>query len=243
MADRRRTLEVLIAAAVAPIFATRLSLAQDIAGGLIAPPAGTMQYTRTIARDLRDGQEIRCTRIFDVEFRRFDHGYMLHGAQRSARVEAPAPLAGLARLEEQRDESGLFPLALDALGRLLSHASDLQRMDEVSEALELAVAAIADQPSDRIDGQQRAILLGALHNASQGMTAHMPVDLFAPDTGQRHLTRAIPLPGGEEGVVETVFAGLRNLDTGLLDEATRTIVTRIGEDSRRTVETWALSGS
>ena len=240
-ADRRQVIGMAIGAALAPVLCTRTGFAQAMGGGLIFPPSAPMDYRRTLARDLVDGRKITMLRRFSVEFRPADVGYMLHGRQVGCNVEAPAALAQFARLEEQRDESGIFPLELDQFGQLRAGFDEAAQESEIAAALAEATRTVVAYADARGDEAGEAQLVSALHMASEGATAHMPLDLFAPREGARTNEQMLELPGGLQGFVETRFVAERDGATGLLRRASRHIATRIGNERRETAETWQLS--
>lgn len=237
--DRRSMLQLAMAAAIAPAAFTpaRASTPDQ----LIAPPSGQMRYCRTIVRDLADGTNITVNRQFLVEFRRFGGGFMLHGAQDSVSVDAPPALAQFSELEMARDESVLFPLALDPFGQILSSDNVSRTGNDVGYAVDRALAQIARQPIAEEEREQLAAFVMALQQASQRVTAHLPADLFAPEASPRREERRIALPGGGEGMVASQFGGVRDRDTGLMSTAEREVLTVVASSSKRQRERWTLA--
>ena len=241
-ASRRDALRLALCAAVAPMVASRaMARQQDIAGGLIAPPVTPMRYTRVVERDMVDGQVFRVTRDFEVEFRRFDAGFMLHGAQTGVATQCPDALQRFADLEAARDESALFPIALDPLGTILSAGPDPLSGEHVGDAIEEALAVLAAQPIPAVQRDMLRDFVAALHIVGQRITAHMPADLFAPAEPSRTDEQIISLPGGGEGLIRTEFTGETDTATGLLRRASRSIVTQAGDSRRTTGERWSLT--
>lgn len=238
--DRRTVVRGAIAAAIAPLIATRHAHAQDASGGLIAPPDHPMTFQRAITRTLVDGRSFRVARSFAVEFRRFSDGFMVHGEQVDVAVEAPPALAQFAELERTRNESGMFPIALDPFGRILSPGHELGDGGVVDRAVRQALAALAGQPLAQGERATLQNLVTALHTAGQDVTAYLPFDLFAPPISSRQQEQGINLPDGAHGRVLTLFEGRRDDGTGLMREAMREIVTEV-DDSRRIIrEQWSL---
>jgi hypothetical protein len=229
-----------MAAAIAPtLCATRVSAAAP--DRLIAPPTGPMRYTRSVTRDLIDGEMVRATRIFDVTFRRFAGGFMMHGQQVEAKLEAPASLAAFVQLEEARDESDLFPIALDPFGQILSSRIAQPAGQNVRMAVDAAVEQIASQPISADEREQLSRFVSAMQLASQRVIAHLPTDLFAPAETSRRDERRVALPGGVEGKVATVYECERDSGTGLMRAASRDVVTIVADSSRGTRESWSLA--
>lgn len=239
--DRRTAIRLAMASALATQFSGRALAAQDFGGGsLIAPPEGSMVYRRSIARELVNGDFMRCTRTFTVEFGAVREGYLLSGAQTGVEVDAPPSLASFAELEEQRDESALFPIALDAFGQIQSPAGDPLNPDAVAAAVQQSISALGRQA---IPGAEREALqqfISAFHAAGQRVTAVLPPDLFAPTRVPRRTAQEIVLPDGATGEVESLFEGSLDGATGLMVSASRQIVTRVDESRRTTMESWSL---
>ncbi|WAT17163.1 hypothetical protein OZN62_09480 [Aurantiacibacter sp. MUD11] len=240
--NRRSTLQLAMVAAVAPLVGSSRAAA-TVPDRLIAPPATPMRYVRTVSREMAGGAHFTVTREFTVEFRQFAGGFMLHGNQLAAAVDAPAQLAHFARLEESRDESAIFPLALDPFGRILSTEIAPPAGEEVRLAVEEALTDLASQPIAEDERAQLSQFIAALQGASRRVTAHLPADLFAPASTPRREEQRIALPGGAEGRVETSFAGERDGQTGLMRVAARNVVTVVADSSNRVHEEWRLSGS
>ncbi|KLE34296.1 hypothetical protein [Aurantiacibacter luteus] len=241
--DRRRAIALALAAALAPVAASRGARAQVITGHLIAPPAAPMIYRRQVSRELVDGNRFSVARDFAVRFEPFAGGYSVRGEQLAVAVEAPPALARFADLERQRDESGLFPIALDAFGRILEEnvSGIAGEGSEIERAFSEALAALSalGLPSSESEMWQRFV--GAVHAAGQGITAYLPVDLFAPAAVPRREEQNIALPGGGEGMVSTMFSGETDRATGLMRAAEREVTTETEGSRRTTVEHWTLA--
>ncbi|WP_162925109.1 hypothetical protein [Aurantiacibacter odishensis] len=239
--DRRGALVLGLAGAVATTFVSTPAVALPVER-LIDPPEGPMRYTRSVTRDLIDGTPFTVTRHFRIVFQPFAEGFMLHGEQQDVRVDGPEVLAPFAELERARDESGLFPIALNAFGQILSSQIAAPAGPHLRQAVDEAVAEIASHPIGEDEHQQVAQFLRALQQVGNRVTAHLPLDLFAPSSQSRHEERDIVLPGGVEGKVESVFEAERDERTGLMREASRSVMTRVAQTSRGTRERWSLSG-
>ena len=241
--DRRRALQLAIAATIAPAILSRRAMAAALAppGRLIAPSDLPMRYTRAIARQLVDGAMLTVTREFDVRFARFAGGFMLQGQQVDARVQAPEKLAGFAALEEARDESGMFPIALDPFGQILSAQIALPPEGKLSQAVDEALARLATQPIGSDEREHLSQFLSALEQAGQQVTAYLPTDLFAPSTHSRHEAFDVALPDGSHGRVETTFESDWHAGTGLMQAARRDVTTTVADSRRGTFESWSLT--
>lgn len=238
--DRRSAMQIAMAAAIAPAVCSSRALAAPV-DRLIAPPSAAMRYARTVVRELVDGSPFAVTRAFDVSFERFAGGFMLRGAQADVQVDCPRALSDFAELERARDESALFPIALDAFGQILSSQIATPAGTDVRRAVNEALGELARQPISEDEREQLSQFVSVLQQAGQRVTAHMPTDLFAPASLARRDEESIALPGGMEGRVETTFECERDAETGLMRAANRTIVTHVAGTSRCTRERWSLT--
>ncbi len=239
--DRRGALRLALAAAIAPTFASSQAQAQAVTGGLIDPPTGPMTYRRTVSRDLVDGKSFSVSRFFTVEFHRFAEGFMVHGQQVDVAVNAPEELSPFAGMEAARDESGLFPLAIDPFGLMLSYDQHAAAGPAIQQAVDRTLSALRDQQMLQEERAMLSAFVAAVHSAGNRITAHMPVDLFAPAGPLRQEELSIALPDGGEGHVVTRFSGETDSNTGLMRFASREIVTEVGDNRRMTSESWNLA--
>ncbi len=232
-AERREALRLALGAALLPLFGSRPVLATPATQQLIAPPVGDMIYRRILQRDLPGGAQFRVTRDFAVRFEAFGRGFQLTGQQILAHVEAPANLAQLAALEEQRVELGIFPLLLDSSGRIVDGSDDLPNQ-QIASALVEVRRRLGET------GEEASTLVEALHMAGSQLTAELPHDLFAPAEGPREEHQQVTLPWGDVGEVATRFEAICDPQTRLMRSARREVVTRMGSDERRSGELWEL---
>lgn len=235
LAARRAVLRSALGMALLPFLSARsASAATGEPGGFIAPPATDMIYRRTLQRQLPGGIMLATTRDFRVRFTSSAMGgYWVDGSQVSARVDAPANLASLARLEEQRVESGIFPLALDQQG-LIVDGADVPINHQLVLALEDVRQRFAGEGGEVRD------LLDALDASSARLIAYLPQDLFAPPENAMEQRQTITLPWGQTGEVRVRFAASRSPDTHLMRLATREVVTMLEGQERRSTERWEL---
>ncbi|WP_338242010.1 hypothetical protein [Aurantiacibacter hainanensis] len=238
--DRRSALQLALAAAIIPALHPVRALA-SVPGRLIAPPGVPMRYSRAVSRDLVDGALFTVSRDFAVEFRPFDDGFILHGAQSQVRVDCPDSLAAFADMERSRDESGLFPIGLDPFGQILSGSIAQPATGDLDAAVDRALDALAAQRLAADEREQAARFVSALQQAAQRITAFLPTDLFAPTSRSRRDERTVALPGGAHGSVETVFECEHDSQTGLMRSARRDILTTVAGSTRATHERWSLT--
>lgn len=239
--DRRGSIRLAMAGAIASSLSVKAGAQQIANGGLIAPPDSPMLYRRVVERDLIDGQSFRVTRNFHVVFSAIAEGYLLQGRQTAVSVEAPEALARFRALEEERDETGLFPIALNAFGQIQSPNPEPFGARQVEAAITQALAALEQLPMPESEREQARRFVSALHSAGQGITAVMPHDLFAPSGMPRRTEQLVALPDGVAGRVETVFDGQLDARTGLMSAAMREIVTAVDGSRRMTREEWSLA--
>lgn len=236
-ADRREMLKFALGASLLPLLASQRVAAEMPGSSSILPPSGNMLYRRRLVRGLPDGKTFTVTRDFRVRFEPVAAGFILGGEQLSARVEAPEALASFAAIEEQRVETGMFPLMLDAAGQIVEGNAELSAsaaehaMRDVRQRFPVETGKQANEAVDFIE---------ALHNTGTRLTAELPRDLFAPVDNSRSDRREIALPWGDKGEVTTHFEAERDPLTQLMRHAHREVITRMGNDMRRNFEGWDL---
>jgi hypothetical protein len=233
-ADRRTALRLAIGAAMLPVLASGRVMAQQPGEGTgFTPPSGLMVYRRILARQLPGGAQLRVARDFSVQFASSGGGFEVSGHQIAVQVEAPAAIGRFAELEEQRIETGIFPLLLDQSGRIVD-GQEARPSEEFVLAL--------DDARRRHDGSsdEAELLVQALHATGSRLTSQLPADLFAPEQTAREAREEILLPWGDSGEVVTLFQAARDPGTGLMRAARRDVVTRLGSDERRSGEEWQL---
>lgn len=232
-AARRDALRLGLGAALLPLLGTRQAFASEVPAKHIAPPTSEMIYRRVLERELPGGAVLRVARDFAVRFESVGRGFQLSGRQILAQVDAPANLAQLAALEEQRVELGIFPLLLDSSGRIVDGSDDLP-----NEQIFNALAEVRRRLGST--GEEAGTLVEALHAAGPQLTSELPLDLFSPAEGAREEHQQITLPWGDSGEVATRFEAVCDPQTMLMRSAQREVITRLGSDERRSGERWEL---
>lgn len=203
-----------------------------------APPEGPLLLTRTVRRPLPGGQEIRARRSYEVRFVREAGGFRLDGTLVDVSLEAPPLLESLAALERRRPDEGMFPMRLDAAGRLLP-AAERPQSDAVRGAVARTSAAVDRTRLADFDRQQAEAFLGQL-NERAGHNP-WPEDLFRPAAAQRRAARTLPLVNGARGRVVVETTARTAGDGALVAFYARTITSDLGGDSRTTYEEWTLA--
>lgn len=234
--DRRTALTLVTAAAllpIAPVIPAR-------AAARFAPPAVPMLYTRRLERVLPDGASFVVTRSFAVRFVPEGPGFRVEGRQMSVEVAAPALLERFAQMERQRVETALFPIALDSAGRIVGHAEG-QGSAQLDAAVREALDRVDRAPFTAGERAEAVRFVEALHQSAGKVLTEPPADLFAPEGAPREERREVALPGGGSGTVRVRFSAESDPTTGLLREAMREVVTELGGDRRRTLESWRLA--
>jgi hypothetical protein len=236
-----RTLLLVGAAALLPVVAGQVSAQSTaVARQPFAPPESPLVLTRTVWRTLSDGNQIVVRRRYEVQFSRQTDGFRLDGRLLDAAVEAPPLLASLAELERKRSDEGMFPLLIDATGRIRESVSAPRNLPaQRDDAHRHAQRLLADAP--RPPAQQQASGAFLSQVASQGAMVAWPADLFNPASGEHHELRRVALPGGQEGEV-TVSVKVSELQRlGVLRTIERTITTHMSGTSRTSREEWTLA--
>lgn len=203
------------------------------------PPAGDLVLTRTVWRYLPDGQQIRVERSYAVRFLAEVGGFRLEGRLIDAVVDAPADLAPFAELERTRPDPTLFPVRLDAEGRVRADGTAPQAETRLKAAA-LARATLARAALTGADRQAADQQVATL-SAGPGVYGAIPADLFRPRPGERRERRRIPLPGGMEGEVEVAIRVEGIQQSGLPSRVERTVTTELAGTARVSREVWTLA--
>ena len=203
-------------------------------------PRKPMRLMRRIDRGMRDGAVLTVEREWQIEFANHAAGFSITGNQISARVDAPQALRSIARLEEARSTSAMFPILLNATGAIAS-TGELEQTDEVLEAVREAEAIIARRPIPASAKAQQLQYMLQLQRASASVLDRMPKDLFFPHTQPSRTVQPVKLPDGQEGEFELVYAAQTAKNNAWLGRVERRIVTRIEQSERRSSEVWAMT--
>ena len=211
-----------------------------IAQDSLAIPAGPMRLSRRIERGLRDGQSIVIDRSWQVEFRHQGRGVAIHGEQIAVKVDAPEELAAIAKIEESRVTSAMWPILLSDSGLILA-AGEHSRQEDVAAAVREAEAILARRKPDAATMARHTDYLTHMQQASQALMDQLPPDLFFPAGVERQTIRPINLPDGLVGEFVLVYSSHKAPGCQWLSHATRTIVTRIGADERHSRDAWQMT--
>lgn len=205
----------------------------------IAIPETPMILSRRLVRGLHDGKTITVERSWNVHFRMLGNGIVVTGEQLSARVDAPAKLAPIVRIEEARSTAQLWPLRLSSEGKIVSSGVYTSRED-----IEAAIRAGREiiRSSGASDGYKALKLgyLSRLEQAGGSLLEKLPSDLFFPAGGESALVDVVELPGGVTGTLEVIYRSASAGEGAWLARAERQITTRIGEDERLSSDAWRL---
>lgn len=208
------------------------------APGVFVAPAEPTRLTRMVSRVLPDGKEVVSRRTYALRFVREGAGYRVEGDLVESAVEAPPALRALAEIERKRGDPGLFPLRLDAAGRIVSGGikgdADSQREAAGTVTGKLAASAMAPAEKAQASGFVAQLV------ARGGGLATWPSDLFVAPRGEHSEVQRMALPGGGEGTV-TVSTRAGDRATGLPATLERTVTTDLGGDRRIVRELWTVA--
>lgn len=236
---RRRLLAGLLGAGVAGglgALAGRLQAAEE---GLRLPTQA-MLLERSLVRELGGGAAITVRRVWRITFARQGRGAVVSGTQVSASVDAPPALAELARIEEQREERGLFPVLLSDTGLIVSHGTGAAQPGDLAAALRAAEGLIARMPAPPSERDAIRRYLAELDRAGASQFDSLPADLLFPAGTPLRRLETLALPEGRTGEFELVWEARAAPETGWLAEGERRIATRIAGQERRSREVWRL---
>ena len=221
-----------------------ISTAQADAGAscaaTFAAPDVPLILTRTVTRSLPGGRQIVTSRRYRVLFFARDDGCRIEGEMLNVTVDAPPALHTLAELERTRPDTGLFPIQLDGQGRIISQRSADDR-SATANAANLLSARVAQAPIAPADRTAASHFVGQV--AQSGGESVWPQDLFRPAPGHRTEERQVPLPDGSMGAVSISSEARIDPQSGRMVSFERTVLTRIGETTRGSRETWTLQQS
>ena len=205
------------------------------------PPGGPMRFSRTLTRSLATGHTLRVSRTFTARFDRVGDGFRVEGSQTGVEVNAPAGLEMLASMERERVETGVFPLELSRTGMIRAAAGDAAgRTPLTAKALSLATERATGGGLSAADEATAVAFLRNLAANPEQMIAQLPAQLFAPQGREIVAIHDVPMENGETGRLELRFSGTCDPPTGLMQHATRSLVTILAGQTRETVEDFAL---
>lgn len=230
------------AAAIAPVLAGHAYAQIDppSSAARFAPPAIPLMLSRTVIRELSDGQRIVVTRRYKVQFVPSTGGYLLNGALIEVQVEAPPILAKLAEMERQRLDPAMFPIRFDAAGMIQPDAPPEGLGPRARRQLTKdAASLIAGSGLSATRQAEGSSLAG--HLAAAAPTSPWPRDLFVTVEPERYQRRSIALPGGEQGEVEVVIRTSKLLPCGMPGLVERVITTSTAGTSRVSREVWTVA--
>jgi len=205
-------------------------------------PQGTMVLSRRIERPLMDGQKIVVTRKWLVSFANHPQGISITGRQIDVTVDAPIQLAALADIERSRSTDGMFPILLSPAG-LIAAAGQQEADVDVARAARTAEAMIAKSGASEGQKLATAHVLSQLQMASGSLFDNLPPDLFFPSGKPSHNIRPVNLPDGSTGQFELNYDAQPCSSGGWLQQASRKIVTRLGNTTRYSLEMWSLEAA
>jgi hypothetical protein len=208
-------------------------------------PDHPLHLTRVLQRGLdeRGAAAITVRRWWEVAFERQGRGIVVSGRQVGADVAAPPALAELARIEQQRDASSLFPLMMSEQGLIISSPTAPEPSEAIDAALRAAESLIARQALPASEQARLSHYLGEVQRAGTGLLDALPGDLLFPASAPVEHTQAVTLPDGLTGRFTLSYRGEPQPDAPWLARAERRVVTVIGTTERRAAEVWTLGPS
>jgi len=206
-------------------------------------PDQPLRLMRVLERGVGEGggAAIIVRRVWEVRFAQQARGIVVSGRQISAEVSAPPQLAALARIEQQRDASAMFPLMLSERGAILTPAAASGESDAVAAALRAAGALIARQPLPAAERARIGLYLAEVHRAGAGVLETLPGDLLFPAGVPLDRRETVALPDGLTGQFALHYEALPQPDAPWLARAERRVVTTVEGRERRAAEVWTLS--
>ena len=204
-------------------------------------PDMPLRLERRLERGLGDDAIIMVRRSWALQCERQGRGLMVAGEQLAAEVSAPPHLAALARIEQQRDTSAMFPLMLDADGMILSPSTAPGASDAVADALRAAEAMIARQPVPADERERYRLYLAQVHQAGATLLDTLPPDLLFPIGVPEDRNETVALPDGLTGQFALHYTAEPQADAPWLKRAERRVMTEVSGFTRSASEIWTLS--
>ena len=203
----------------------------------VAFPNGPVRLRRELVRGLGDGAAIVVTRDWECRFILTASGARVEATQVAVDVEAPAPLAALAEIERKREVTGLFPLEIDKHGVIVDWS---EASGDIAQAIRQAAIAMDHKAAEQDAGADAKRYLAEIGKTAAALVSQVPRDLFFPQTGELYEQRDLPLAGGVKGSYEVTMLASTKPGGALLDHSERRIVTRVGDSSRVSRESWTI---
>jgi len=204
-----------------------------------APPSESFILSRTVVRELSDGNSIKVTRRYSVQFAPDALGYRLDGKLIDVTVDVPAELNSLAQIERQRKEAGMFPVRLDSMGTIVPDQTE-ETIDHGSHDQMALRAQNLLAGSGMTGGNLQAGNQVISKVLQPRQVSSWPTDLFRVPPGEHRQSRIVALPGGIEGKIEVVTKVDSLLPCGLPQTIERTVVTLISGNKRVSHEIWTF---
>jgi hypothetical protein len=237
---RRTVLAALFSMGAVAVGASTRPLRAALADPLPLP-TGPLRLERRLMRSLGERAAITVVRSWDVRFAAQGRGIMIAGTQIAATVDAPPNLAELARIEQQRDTSAMFPILLSDAGQIMTPPDAPAENADVTAAARVAEALIARQPRPEEARARSLHYLALLHRAGSGVFDMLPGDLFYPAGIPIERSETITLPDGMRGSFSLTYTARPQPGAPWLAEAQRRVITRIAGLERSAIEDWTLS--
>lgn len=206
-------------------------------------PQGPQILTRQLTRSLSDGNQIKVTRSWQVQFARANQNMSgqiaITGVQISSEVEAPPSLNPLAAIERQRPTDGMWPIMLTPSGLILAAGRPMRQQD-IEDALDTGQKMMAARMGQQNAANMVGTFAAQLQRTGTSLLDRLPDDLFFPTIGPIRSARKIDLPGGEAGEFEVAYEAVAVAGKGWLDRAERRITTRLAGTEQCAKEHWSL---
>ncbi|MBX7541554.1 hypothetical protein [Qipengyuania sphaerica] len=235
MTSRRNAMAAMAASVALAGLGAPVGLAAR--GGPVRFPKGPVRLRRVLERGLGDGISLTVSRDWECHFLASQNGASIRARQVLVDVDAPQALAALAQLEKAREVAGLFPMQLDDSGLIVGWAGQAIDLDK---AVVAARRAIDGKKLAGSGAQEAKRYVAEMGKTAAELVSQVPRDLFYPHPGQRHEKRALDLPNGAKGTYELTVEARTAAGSGLLDTSERRIVTRIGDSTRISRESWSI---
>jgi hypothetical protein len=167
-------------------------------------------------------------------------GSLTNGRVPSRDPFAPPTLQFLAKIEQERIETGPFPITLSSGGMITT--GEQNPSSEAFERADMAAARHINQAALPADDARLTIeALSTPQKLASELTSNLRSDLFRPRQPHWRVDRNIDLPNGLSGNLEVTFDARMDAAGQLMEHCERRIVSSIGGSSQTSSEMWELA--
>lgn len=203
-------------------------------------PKGQFRLSRRLVRELSDGARIIVERAWEIRFSESGANLAVEGRQVNVQVATPKHLEQIASIERNRSTDGQFPILLGRDGMIRAIGGGSQEAD-IAKAIRMAEEMMVESGVANDERQRFSGYLSQIQASANSLFDQMPPDLFFPRNSGFNVTRPVNLPDGTRGEFSVHYSASADTETGLLQNATRKVVTQVAGTKQASSEHWKLA--